>query len=338
MKIEDYYQNITGTLNIDIVVPLDKYLVFNELGEMISDTFKQLSISHNVIVESIKNINFESDKLYLLLGVDVNQNWVVREDDDQSVQSDPSSNVLPENFIIYQMEQMWRINNFCRDSKTTYYLEILNKAKAVWDYSLTNIDYYNSYKCLHVPVYFVPIGFTPWIDYSLRKEKLDHYNISTAFIGNITGRRSSILNFLKTNLKQQGHHTIHLLNNNVWNNKDPRLGEIANLKSSVFCSLKIIVNINMFDPIYCSFDLYRIVIAIANKCLVISEPSRDLVMNKFFSDYIILCNFNEMTDQIAYYQKNEEKRAEKVDQAYKWLTTKFKFSNFIPINSFKMLI
>jgi len=179
-----------------------------------------------------------------------------------------------------------------------------NKAICIWEYSLSNINLYKQINKITVPVYYVPLGYDAYIDYkynyaSLNKDK----NIALSFVGNCYGRRVKILNNIHKITP------ISLFANNVWNYIDPRISDavpVSDTKAQVFLRSKILINIHMFAPIYASFDLYRTITAIANKCFVISEYSRDITMNKIFEPYIVLCNKDEMSENIAYYSQNEE--------------------------------
>ena len=311
-----YYRNIsnnTDILNkytaINILVSLDKYHVFYELGMMLSKTLTKMGYTNSVLVEKSNEYVYETDTLYIIYGAD---NFIL----------------LPNNFIIYHFEQLWRIVNYCPPELIEDMFTQFNKAICIWEYSLSNINLYNQINKITVPIYYVPLGYDSYINYQntydyLNKDK----NINLSFVGNCCGRRTAIVDTINKRVP------ISVFSNNVWNYNDRRLSEsnpIVDTKAQVFLRTKILINIHMFEPIYASFDLYRTITAIANKCLVISEYSRDITMNKIFDPYIILCNKDDMSNKIAYYSQHENERLNKVNAAYNWLKTKFIYAKFIP--------
>lgn len=315
-----YYKNISNNndvlikyANIYILISLCKHRVFYELGMMLSKTLTEMGYPNSVLVEKSNEYVYEDEALYIIYGAD-------------------SFTLLPNNFIIYHFEQLWRIVNYCPTELINGMLTQFNKAICIWEYSLSNINLYKQINKITVPVYYVPLGYDAYIDYkynyaSLNKDK----NIALSFVGNCYGRRVKILNNIHKITP------ISLFANNVWNYIDPRISDavpVSDTKAQVFLRSKILINIHMFAPIYASFDLYRTITAIANKCFVISEYSRDITMNKIFEPYIVLCNKDEMSENIAYYSQNEEERIQKTDAAYNWLTTKLLYNKFIPLECF----
>ena len=317
INLEDFYykkelNNISVKYdNIYILVSLNKYLVFYELSMMLSNTLNKMGYKNSVLVNDSDKYVYDDNSLYIIYGID-----------------DFNYELLPNKFIIYQFEQLWRVINYCNLDIINDMFNVFNKAICIWEYSNTNLNLYKYFNKLKVPIYFVPLGYDSYIDYQfnydyLKKDK----DINISFVGQFYGRRQNIINNINKIIP------VSIYNNNVWNISECNILKNASkcdTKAQVFLRSKIIINIYMFEPIYSSFDLYRIITSISNKCLVISEYSRDIIINKIFEPYIILCDKEDFSNKIKYYIDNEKERINKVNCAYDWLNTKFKYDKFIP--------
>ena len=191
---------------------------------------------------------------------------------------------LPFKYIFYQIEQ--KTSRYFKKK----YFDIMNKSIAIWDFSLANINYYNS-KIEHTKLNYIPFPIS-------NKEVIYKENIlyDIFFYGTINPRRESILKYLKKKYK------IYYGNNIINEERDTLI------KKS-----KIILNIHYYDK--CSLETCRINEILNFNKLILSEyPSKEdhnnlnLYSNciKFF-DIIDskLRNIGNLTKLIDFYLNEE---------------------------------
>ena len=244
-----------------------------------------------------------------------------------------SLELLPKKYIIYQFEQLWakvgcssHLNKEDQCKIFHNFINIIQKSMCVWEYSKPNIRFWRE-RGVTVPIYHVPLGYVPSMEYG----DCDIYqNIHpVGFIGCIPNmeklnRRKNILSSMESN------NLVQIYNNNIWNNDDNRIGELCHTKGDVIKSIDIGLIIYMYPTVVSSFDLYRVLLFIANKCLVISEYSLDLEMDDLFSNYVEMGEYYTFEEKIKYYIANPKDRNNVINRAYEWLINNFKYSDFIP--------
>ena len=300
--------------DVIIVVPLPKYLVFYELGLALSQALTSISVTNHIEVQLINDYCFsqkqDSRKIYIIYGVDcfdINQ--------------------LPEKFIVYQFEQMWAKINTVPEEVIQAYIQIIQRSVALWEYSHSNIKFFQD-RHVTVPIYHVPLGYSPCLEYNNVSGGIDLTSVeggTVGFIGNIKcERRKRILEPLQNKKK------LTIFNNNVWNNNDPRVGQTTRLKAEIFHGLEIGVVVYYYNPVVSSFDLYRIITFIANRCVVISEYCMDLSIIKKFSPYIVFCESFEIEAWIDYFNSNPEDRKARAEKAYQWLVRENVYRDLLP--------
>jgi hypothetical protein len=85
-------------------------------------------------------------------------------------------------------------------------------------------------------------------------------------------------------------------------------------------SCKILVNVHANDNTY--FEWLRVIMAIANGCLVISETS-DHIEPLISGKHLIIAELDDIIAQCDYYLEHESERLKIVDSAYEFITQKF---------------
>lgn len=85
-------------------------------------------------------------------------------------------------------------------------------------------------------------------------------------------------------------------------------------------SCKILVNIHANDNTY--FEWLRVVMAIANGCLVISETS-DYIEPLINGKHLIITELDDIAAQCNYYLEHESERLAIVNEAYEFITQEF---------------
>ena len=178
---------------------------------------------------------------------------------------------ISQNYIVYNFEQFTTDKRWSSD-----YIDFLKNAKYVIDYSISNIIKLEEH---NINAYYLPYMSNG----SYRHKNLDNINkdIDVLFIGNMNKRRSKWLSKLL--------------------NKDYKL-KIVNktfLEESIeyFARSKIVVNIHYYegDTI---LEVSRIIPALENNCLVISEKSDDDIYNIIYKNIIQISEEDELNNSI----------------------------------------
>ena len=296
---------------ISIVVPVEKYLVFYELGKSLSYALINFQIQNEIIVDFVGNYKFNDDNIYILYGAECFENN------------------LPKRFIVYQFEQMWAkvetVNSIIIDN---FINNVINKSIAMWDYSEPNINFFKK-KNVIVPIIHVSLGYTTAIDYCSSHPNIIK-DIPSVFIGNVCLRRINIIDKI---ISKDVKPFISVFNNNLWNNEHSIVGDKTNMKKEVLCRTKIGLDISIYNPVVSGFNLLRVLTFMANKCLVICEHSMDFDLNLLFKPYVVMCEIHEFNDKIKYYLNNEIERESLVNKAYNWLISEFRYERFVPVES-----
>lgn len=180
---------------------------------------------------------------------------------------------MPKNYIVYNFEQ------FTTDKQwSSHYIDFLKNAIYVIDYSIKNIIKFEDY---NINTYYLP--HTP--NGSYRHKNLDNINkdIDVLFIGNMNKRRSKWLNKLVVSHKD---YKLKIVNKTFFEES------IEYLARS-----KIVVNIHYYegDTI---LEVSRIIPALENNCLVISEKSDDDIYNIIYKDIIDISEEDELNNNI----------------------------------------
>lgn len=308
--------NIAASITIPcIAVPKHKQMWFSE------------------IAQTLKEALFELDLIYDIKYVDVNQKL------DSSFHyvyciEEFEYNNLPETpFICMQFEQLEARLPMVSDEYKKNLFHKFSKCLQVWDYSHKNVEYMK----LKLPdiknkYIFVPYGYSPSMEYN-NKNKCNVEIYKPIFYGNVGTRRKEILNKIGDSLN------ILVCNNNLWNNDDPSLGEVTQLKNEMLCKFKICLNIKYDEAgenSNTSLETCRILPMIANKCLVISEYSGDKFINKELEQYVVFCDgsdeevASQIVEKCKFYLNpgNKDILDSKINNAYKWLI-KYKYSKHI---------
>ena len=153
---------------------------------------------------------------------------------------------LPTNLIIYNWEQTESY-----EAKPNYY--DLARKYPVWDYSPKNIK---AWKSIGVAAKYVPLGYMPEMTRIPKREVED---IPVLFLGSMNDRRMCILNaLLDAGIKFE------------W----PPAAVFGADRDELVSRAKIILNVHFHNSSL--FEMSRVGYMLANKKLVVSEPSYDV--------------------------------------------------------------
>lgn len=191
--------------------------------------------------------------------------------------------LMPKNYIVYQLEQSKPLNEVNENNTwfTNRYLKRLEGSIEIWDYSMQNIvnirNLFSSRNLILPVVKYVPITYLRnFLGTDTNKD------IDVLFYGSTNPRREKIMADLEAiNLK------IHFAGYNLWNE---RRQELINRS-------KIILNIHFYDnPI---LETTRLAPLVSQGAFVISEPSSDKILDKFWSSMVTFCSYDKIVDKIS---------------------------------------
>jgi len=186
---------------------------------------------------------------------------------------------LPKNYIAYQLEQTAIDNS--RPWFSDEYIKRLVGAREVWDYSLQNIVNIKSKlasQSIRCPSFrYVPITYLPLFD---KGDETVEKEIDVLFYGSTNARRERMM----MGLKKAGLR-VHFAGYNLWG---PKRIELVN-KS------RIVLNIHYYeDPI---LEATRLAPLVSQGAYVVSEPSVDRALDKFWSRYVEFVEYDSIVER-----------------------------------------
>lgn len=239
-------------------------ITFKELTKELHSCLNHYGI-HAEITSRVGENNFMD--LYIIFGM-----------------NDFSSQIIPHNYIVFQLEQTTGQDESKWFSQT--YLNHMKNALEIWDYSL--INYKNLRKLGIDKVEYVPLQYMRSVDTIQHQEK----DIDILFYGSINERRQKILDQLDqlttSNLKV-------VVKTHVWNEE----------RDNLIARSKVITNIHYYNNSI--LETTRLSHLLSNGCLVVSERSQDPVLDKWHASYLkfVCCDQLVKTCQqcVAHYQE-----------------------------------
>jgi hypothetical protein len=206
--------------------------------------------------------------------------------------------VMPKKYISYQLEQTSSVflgqaaaasghTEVEGETKTWFtdsYLKRLENSFEIWDYSLQNIVNIKALfkqKGLQLPrIKYVPI--THMLTFATNINSNENKDIDVLFYGSVNERREKIISDLQT-----AGHRVYLGGYNLWGEERQKLIERA----------KIVLNIHFFkEPI---LEATRLAPLVSQGAFVISEPSSDRMLDKFWSNMVTFCRYEEIVSTVS---------------------------------------
>lgn len=181
------------------------------------------------------------------------------------------SKTLPKKYIVYNFEQFTTKKEW-----PSTYIDFLKNALYVIDYSINNMFKFEEMKINTYYLPYMPFGLH-------RHPKLDDIekDIDVLFIGNMNRRRSRWLNSI-----QNKKYNVKFVNKTFM---DESL--------DYFARSKIVVNIHYYDG-DTILEVSRIIPALENNCIVISEKSNDDIYNIMYKNVIKIIDEVELNNSI----------------------------------------
>lgn len=262
----------------------------------------------NSLALSLRNLNYHITKT----------STVLKNDDDLYIIVGGAEyyDIIPKNYIVFQFEQsgVTTTNNQKDIWFTTKYLDLLQNAQYIWDYSRENITYLsNKYKFTNTM--YVPLRYSESIR-TCPQLRESEKTIDVLFLGSMSERRKKLLDRL-----QESNYTIHIARNNLWNQERDKL----------VAQSKIVLNIQYYDNGI--LEMPRLTYLLSNGIFVISEKGREPSIASEMSNYLILCSYARLEQQIMYYLGRPDLRKKKTKEFFNnWNKTSFDHS--IPLTCF----
>jgi hypothetical protein len=180
-------------------------------------------------------------------------------------------NITPEKYIVYNFEQ-FTTDKLWSDS----YINFLKKAIYVIDYSIKNVCKMNDYNINSFFLPYMPSGVNKYNDLSNTKKDID-----ILFIGNLNNKRRSWLKEL-TNEK----YSVKIITNLFFEKS-----------IEYFARSKIVLNVHYYggDSI---LEVTRIIPALENNCVILTEESHDEYYNLIYNDIVKISNLENLKDSI----------------------------------------
>jgi|688.fasta_scaffold01635_25 hypothetical protein len=197
----------------------------------------------------------------------------------------------PLSYDVLQLEQMEHFV-FKIPLEDNLYIKLLKGAKVVYEWSKFNITCLEANFGLtnlqHINIY--------QRGYNIYNFKKNNYKYNAVFIGTMNNRRKNILDY------QEG--TVNIFSN--INNEE---------KTKILKLSKIAINIHFYENAV--LEIERIIECLKNKCLVISEYSKDNELDKNYESMVLFVNSKEeLKEKLNYYLSNESARLALFDTFY----------------------
>jgi Glycosyl transferases group 1 len=161
-----------------------------------------------------------------------------------------------------------------------------------------------------------PLGYASCFEAGIDPHQTLDRNYDLLFLGSNSPKRER---FLSQNAALFNRHNSNIV---ITRLEKPKFHHTAGFfanhdRNRLLRSCKILVNIHANDNTY--FEWLRVVMAIANGCLVISETS-DYVEPLINGKHLIITDLENIEDQCDYYLEHDEERETIVSTAYEFIT------------------
>jgi hypothetical protein len=184
-------------------------------------------------------------------------------------------------------------------------------ARGIFD---INYQGFREFRGRGFPVIHTPLGYD--ICFETISDSAVHSDIDLLFMGSNSPKREL---FLSQNASLLNQYNSHLVISRV---EKPRListpGFYSGLeRNRLLAQSKILLNIHYGECAY--LEWHRVLLAIANRCLVISETSEH-IEPLIEGQHLIIATLEDIPSKCKYYLEHEDERLKIVSQAYEFVT------------------
>ena len=206
------------------------------------------------------------------------------------------------------------------------WLEIMAKAQAVWDYSLTNRPLVAK---TGLPFTHVPFGYAQAYEEEFNRStggKHSEQDIDVLFFGWVSQRRQTILDELvRRGMKV---HVASFKNPAV----DATLDELL-------ARSKIVLGIHCYaDPSAHLPDLARFDYLISNRLFAIHEQLSPNGLGTGLEENVTTVSYEALADACARFLNRPEERAQRAEKAYQWFKSAYALEDYLPFEQVRSLL
>jgi Glycosyl transferases group 1 len=164
-----------------------------------------------------------------------------------------------------------------------------------------------------------PLGYATCFEAGIDPNNPPDRTFDLLFLGSISPKREL---FISQNAALFNRHNSNIV---ITRLEQPKFSHTAGFfanhdRNRLLRSCKILVNVHANDNTY--FEWLRVVMAIANGCLVISETS-DYIEPLISGKHLIITDLDDIAAQCDYYLEHESEREAIVNAAYEFITQEF---------------
>jgi Glycosyl transferases group 1 len=164
-----------------------------------------------------------------------------------------------------------------------------------------------------------PLGYASCFEAGVDPHFLPDRTFELLFLGSISIKREL---FISRNAALFNRYQSKIVITRV---KKPRFSHTAGFfanqeRNRLLRSGKILINVHANDNTY--FEWLRVIMAIANGCLVISETS-DYIEPLVNGKHLIITDLDDIAAQCEYYLEHESERQAIINEAYEFVTQEF---------------
>ena len=206
------------------------------------------------------------------------------------------------------------------------WLKIMAKAKAVWDYSLTNqpLVTKTGFAFTHVP-----FGYTQAYEEEFNRStsgKHVEQDIDVLFFGWVSQRRQVILDELVR--RRMKVHVVSFKNPAV----DATLDELL-ARSKIVLGIHCYAEPSAHLPDFARFDYL-----ISNRLFAIHEQVAPAGLGTGLEENVPNAPYETLVDTCAHYLAHPEERAQMAEKAYHWFKSAYALEDYLPFDQVRSLL
>jgi hypothetical protein len=232
--------------------------------------------------------------------------------------------VAPHEFYLLFLEERCSAQELEKINRAVYILNVeqpgtpffeiackwATQVRGTWDISRYGVE---EFARRNLAATYAPLGYASFMELPAGQQISDR-PVDIAFLGTSTPRRDR---FFSRHADFFSQHNCHLA---MVKFEKPQLFNSPGFyggkkRAELFASSKILLNVHAYEHSY--FEWYRIITALANRCLLISERSlhyEPLEINRHF----VMVDLEDIPAVCRYYLENEEARHRITEEAYQF--------------------
>lgn len=274
-----------------------------EIAQIFAEGFKQNKVATELIFDRIPTVETNPEEIQIIVAPHEFYPLFL-----ESTISDPQTlEKITNNVFLLNVEQ---------PGSSWYELayQPAKHARGVFDINQQGV---NEFKKRGIPVFHVPLGYEASCFEAKSSEDGDRSKpIDLLFLGSYSPKREL---FLSKNANLLNRYKSHIVITRIEkpNSHNTPGFYSEERRNQLLRSSKILINIHSADRTY--FEWHRVLLAMGNQCLVISENS-DCIEPLINGQHLIITDLDKIPLAWEYYLEREHERLELVNSAYKLVT------------------